>query len=359
MAKSLQEILGYIPLTGHIKKTTSGIPNPLPAEFFKVTKRVLGDKGRYTVTTGERRVSRINRYGSASRRREMRPVGERDIRLLHTFENQPIDPTTMRLLRSLTAYEQTGGEQEVQRQVGEFKALFANLRIATTMQVLARGKLYYDANGNLLPTSSGAVETHDFQIDANNQNQLNGLVDFSWALPNTNIPGHLNTLKLRSAQDTGYEVTQCLYGRNIVKYMTQNDFVIDYLSRNPTWSSKFLDSNVVPDGLFGYKWIPMFSTFYEDNNGTNQEIWDADLAVFAPPVDEGWWDFMEGSFPVPRSINIVPGGGASLNRFDDVFGMFAYGLDSHDPPGTTTYCGDTFVPALKNQKAVYQATVAF
>src|SRR5262245_50707776 len=129
MAKPLNQILGYIPLTKAIQETTSGIPDPLPQEFSLSHQKCIGNKTRYVQYTGERRVARITKYGSPAKRRELRPVSERDIRLLHTFEDQQFDPLTIKYLRDANSYNLDMGLQEVKRQVREFTQLFVNLRI--------------------------------------------------------------------------------------------------------------------------------------------------------------------------------------------------------------------------------------
>ena len=352
--------MGYTALTGLIQATTSGIPNPLPEKFMSTTRDVIGDAGRYTRVTGQRRTARLGKYGASALRRELKDVGSVDVKLMHTFEEQPIPPLVMQALRNYENYEvQKMGMQEVARQVKEFTQLFVNLRIATIMQVLANGILYFDGSGNLLPSSSGAVETISFQMNANNQNQLNGIIAASWATASTNIPLHLRNLKKRAAQLTGYELKYAFYGVNLPTYFTTNDYVLDYLSRNPTWSNKYLESEhgEIPDGLFGLTWIPVYNSFFEDSTGTNQEIVGVDKVIFTPDVSSDWWEVMQGSYLVPTSINITTDAGAAMNSLKQVYGMFGYGLAGHNPVTVNTFYGDTFLPVIRNPDVVFQADV--
>jgi len=356
---NLQQILGYLPLTGVIQATMSGVPNPLPPAFMKGTQQVIGDAGRYTRFTGERRVASLVRYGASARSTNQRDVGIVDVKLLHSYEKQPVSPVALQSIRNFDDWnQQRRGIQELSRQIKEFGKKMANLRIATTQLVLANGILYFDGYGNLLPSSAGAVDTLTFNMNANNQTHLNGIITAIWSLPNTNIPLQLVNLEIRAAQLTGYPLKEALYGQNIPTYFTNNDFVIDYLARQPNMSVDWLkNAGQIPAGLFGYRWTPVYTGFWEDANGTNQAIWNADRVTFTPEVNDDWWEVLEGSFPVPTSVDIVGDALAAMQNTKDVYGPFAYGQVTHDPPGICTWMGDTFLPVIKNPDTLYQATV--
>ena len=357
MAKSIQQVLGYVPLSKAIQQTTSGIPQPFPPAFMKSNDKTLGNKGSYVQYTGERRVARINKYGAPPKKADLRPVAEKDIRLIASSEEQSMDPNVFRLLRSADSYEFDRGLQEVKRQVSEFATKFQNLRTAAVAHVLRRGQLDYDSDGNLLPNSSGSAETHSFQMNANNQNQLNGIITASWALASTDIPLQLRNLKKRAARLTGYPLKYALYGENIPSYLTQNDYVLDYLSRNDRMRNAWLENAEIPDGLFGFTWVPVYEAFYEDSSGTNQDLWAGDAIVFTPEVNDQWWDVMEGSTPVPTTINVVSDADAAMRSFKDAYGMYGYGYVELKPVSVTGVYGDCFVPCLKNPDVIYSADV--
>lgn len=357
MSKSLAQVLGYVTLTGSIQATTRGLPNPFPAGYMRGDKgkKVVGNKGKYTRYTGQRKTARLNKYGSPAKRQTLMPVGEVDVKLFHVFEELSIDPLVMKQLRSKDSYEQDRGMEEVGRQLAEYAALFSNLEIAMLAQLLKNGVHYWDAEGNLLPSSSGAVETFSYQMSANNQNQLNGLITASWALNNTDIPLQLRNLKKRSARLTGMPVRKVLYGENIPTYLAQNDFVHEFLIRNPTQNADFLQSGEI-GSLFGLEWIPVYEAFYEDADGTNRDLWDADMCVFTPEPDTSWLEWLEGSYELPKSIDIVPSE-TVMGNFETTYGKFAYAKCGHNPPTATVYTGDTALPVLKVPDAIFQADV--
>ena len=355
-AKTLEQILGYVYLTGVIQKVKTGIPDNLPPAFQSVMKRVVGDAGRYVQVSGTRATARRTEYGSPSVQRALKGIESKDVKLLFSSEHIVLDPRLLQTLRRYDSYEmQSMGEEEVARQLAEFRALFDNLSLAMKYSMLSVGAIYFDGDGNLLPTSSGAVATISYQMNANNQNQLNGIITASWALANTDIPLQLRNLKLRAAELTGYPLKYAFYGVNIPSYLTQNNYVLDYLSRSPTMREKWLETAEIPDGLFGYTWVPVYTSFYEDQNGTNQTFFDGDKVVFSPEIDSSVYERMEGTYPVPSSLNIAGNPAAALSNFKEISGMHAYGIPMADPPTAKIVTGMVELPIWKNADTLFQA----
>jgi len=199
-AKSLQQIIGQVPLTEALKTVASGVPNPFPNEFFTVdaNNRVLGDRASYIRISGERRTSKLAKYGSPSRRRTLRDLGDANVRMFHTFEEFQIDPMVLQQLRSFEKYQQDKGMDWLRYQVDEAAVRGQNTRIIATASTLGLGSIYWDSNGNLLPTSSGAAETYSFGIPATHKNQCNGNIAASWALATSDILGDIRSMKCRS-----------------------------------------------------------------------------------------------------------------------------------------------------------------
>jgi hypothetical protein len=356
--KTLSQLLGYVSLTGVITEVKTGIPDNLPPAFHRVGQRVIGDSGRYTVVRGTRKVARQAMYGSPARNRELRGLKVKDVKLIHSFESITINPLHLQALRNYDNYDvQALGVQELDRQTAEFRALFDNHRLAAVYSMLSLGHIYYDNEGNLLPSSSGAAIDVDFELSANNQNQLNGIITASWALANTNIPAQIIALRQRAAQLTGYPLKYAFYGANVPTYLTQNSYVLDYLSRNPVMGAKFLETAEIPDGLFGLTWVPVYTAFYEDDSGTNRSFFSADTVVFTPDINADVYDLIEGSYLVPSSFDAAADMAAALSRLKMVYGKFGYAVPSHNPPTATMYMGDTVLPVWKVPDSVYVADV--
>jgi hypothetical protein len=358
MSKTLEQILGYVYLTGVIQRIQSGIPDVLPSAFNTVKKQILGNQGRYTQTFGTRKTSRRVEYGAPAVAQALLGIESKDVKLLHTLEMITMDPLLLQMLRSYDSYDlQKMGIDELNRQQLEFKQRFDNLRLSTVYSMLSNGAIYFDRLGNLLPTSSGAYVTVDYGINANNKNQLNGIISASWANANTDIPSQLRALKLRAAQLTGYPLKYAFYGKNIPSYLTQNNYVLDYLARNPPVAQKFLDQAELPDNLFGYTWVPVYTAFFEDADGTNQTFFGDDKVVFCPEVNTVTYELMEGSYQVPSSFNATQNMASALGSMKTVHGQFSYGVPVHNPPTVQMFFGDTFLPIWKIPDALFTADV--
>ena len=346
----------------------SGVPNPLPPEFMAVAdgNRVLGDQAKYIRISGERRTAKRSKYGAPAIRRSLRDIGDARVRCLYNFESFSIEMTMLMKLMAFERYAQDEGMDWVRYQIEEAARRQQNTRIITTLSALANGAIYWDGDGNLLPNSSGANTdfTVDFAIPATHKNQCNGNIPASWALVNTDIPDAINRLQLFSLDETGMEFTACLYGKNVSKYIRQNSFCQTFLSRNETWNGKLTKTNEIPDGLFGLQWKPMWKSLYEtDDNGTVANMWPDDLAVFVPNVDQPekmtWWAMFEGSIPVPKTIDVQRDPLAAIRGAEIVYGMGSYSAVSLAPLAAEVYHFDVFLPAIRNEKAIFLATVAF
>jgi hypothetical protein len=372
VAKALQDILGWVALTKAVNAVKDGVPNPLPPYLFEVRSesKVVGDSVKFNRTYGQRQTARRAEYGAASRRRAMAREELVEVKLIHFFEDQPIPPLVMQQLRDYDSYDnQQKGMRVVASNVKKFGTLFANTRIVAVTTSLSRGAIYFDADGNLLPDSTGAAFTFSQQIPSDNvgtvkdeagANIFGASGGGSWANAATDIPLQIRRLIAAAAATHGYEPRVALYGRNIPSYFATNNYVKEYLSRNPEFRTAYVRDNTVPAGLFGIdEWVPAWKASYEKYDGTKVPLWGADTVTFLPGREDlgEWWEFFEGSYLVPRTLNIVADAAAAIGNMEQVFGAFGYGALTHNPPSVATYMGDTFFPAVKNGNVVYIANV--
>lgn len=360
MANNIRDLLGYVSLTGMINAQTPGLPDVLPPSFMNIKKSVIGDQGRYTQVTGSRRTARITQRGSPARRTALRNVATRDVKLINSFVELDFDPIVFEALRNYDNYNkmEMAGD-EVARQAMNFRLESTNLRKTVIMQALANGIVYIDEDDNLLPSSSGALYSISFGMSANNQNQLNGIITAGWDSFSTNIPNQIEALKQRALQLTGYPIRYAFYGRNVPTYLTANNYVEPYLSRNVPMASPFLKNTEIPDGLMGLTWVPAYEFFFEDSTGTNNVVVGNDDVIFTPEPSQDWWEILEGSNWIPSSLGTVHSDGvAAMGSLREVNGMYAYGVVTDNPVGVAMRAGDTFMPVIKVPNAVFQGVVA-
>lgn len=358
MATTIRDLLGLVPLTKLVERVKSGIPDNLPAAFHRVNRKVVGNACRYTQVRGTRQTARFSMYGAAASLVEQGDIEEKDVKLLHAYSKIKMDPLIMQCLRNYTDYTlMERGKDEITRQSERHKRRHDNLRLASMYMMLGSGVIYYDGEGNLLPTSSGAKVTVDFAIPANNQGQLNGLISASWANANTDIPLQLRNLRFQAAKDTGYELKHAFYGLNVPSYLTQNNYVLDYLARNPQMARPYLDKGEIPDGLFGFSWTPIYTSFWEDSSNTNQSFFGADTVVFTPEIASDVYELVEGTYDVPTTYNPVADLIAANNSFQQMYGLCSWAQATADPPAIWQFAADTWCPLWLIPASVYQADV--
>lgn len=362
--KTIQQILSAANMLGTINAIKGGVVNPFDPAFLTTIRGITGDYGTYTKIEGTRETARLVQYGSPSVRRNLRGLSEVPVKLAHSFEHQFHDPT---VLQNLMNYEnptvQALGMQEIGRQTSEFKSLFMNLRISSLASMLALGAVYFDADGNLLPSATGAALTVDFQVPAGNQDQLNwdgngNIIAASWATAGTDIIGHVETLKIAAKRLTGYPLTTAYYGENILGYLVANTVIQALGVGNPGIANSLLQLTI-PDGFLGLKWRPASDHCFVDQDGTRQTIFPADQVTFTPDVDRSWYEMLEGTYPVPTNLGAVTadaldsaGSGIRLAR-----GLFNYAHVMSDPVTIKHLAGDTMLPVLKVPAAIFQADV--
>jgi hypothetical protein len=361
MAKSVRDLLGWTSLCGIIKATTDGIPFVLPEGFRKSVGKTIGDTGRYTETRGTRTVARLNQYGAGSKQTAKKQIAIRDVKLLHSLESIQLDPLVLQALRNYDNYDlQDRGKDEVIRQVDGFKTRFDNLRTATSTLALAKGHIWTDSDGNVLPSSSGAVNDFSYNIPAANVGTIATVtgVPGDMADPATNIPKQFRALKQLAIQTSGYRLGCCLYGRNIPEMITDNTYIKDYAAREPVRREAYLkEGDLTPEyTIEGIKFYPGYEAFFEDKNGVNQKIVDDNALIFFPDPNPDWWDILEGTYEVPTTMNPFADGIAAREALKQVYGKFSYAMYGYDPVGINMYSGDTFFPCIKVPAAVFQLT---
>lgn len=359
MGYAIQDVIGYVPLMRTIREQVNGLPKVLPDGFYNVTDTTTGNIASYTKIPGERTLSKRVEYGAPSIRRDQNDIASQPVTLVHTFEHITFSPSVLMNLRAYDDYRrQDMGRQEIARQTLMESTRIQNLRTAAITLALSKGQLWFDKDGNVLPSSSGATLTVNFNVPSGNQNQLDvfgtgAIINASWATATTDIPGHIRKIKKAAIKLTGYPLRYAFYGEDVPGYMTTNNFVKDYLARNPTRQDAFLASADLPDGLFGLTWVPVYTSFWIDSSAAFQDSFQSDNVIFTPEPSPDWWGMIEGTYPVPTTLNVAGEGAAAADNVKEVQGMFGYGQVISDPVGIKCMYGDNFLPVIKNGKAVF------
>jgi hypothetical protein len=360
VAKTLKQLLGYAYLTDVVQAIKTGIPKFYPDEFDASFTPVFADAVRHIRVGGTRKVAKQSIYGAPARRVVLSGLSDQDIKLVHLNEEISLPIQDFMSLREHANYNvQQLGIQEITRQAQQFRARFDNHRIAATTSVLANGKIWYDSDGDLLPTSSGASVTIDFSVPANNLNQLNGIIGVSWATASAEIITDINQIHDVALQTSGYSLENGwgLYGINIPSYLASNTQAKEFLARNPGYNQRFIDTGEIPNGFMRLNWKRMSGAFYNDDDDTKQTMWGVDQITFTPPVSKAWWDPVEGSYPLPTTYGVMSSLEGAAESFDFRYGIASYAYPVWTPPTANIVYVDTVLPWLKVPAAVFIADV--
>lgn len=354
---SLSDVLNWRNISASIQNVISGVPNNLPPAFMSLKENVLGDRTTYVSFFGQRATARRAEYGAPSRARTLRPIGEKSVTLCHFAEHIKIrQELLLRLRNPNDLVAQTMAQAEIARQGADFRTLFDNTRVAAIASGLANGKIWFDVGGNVLPNATGATVTIDYGVSANNQNQLNGIIDAGWNVATTNIIQHIENLRIRMRQTTGRQLKYALYGSNIANYLFTNNTLKAYWQYNPAMYQSFAGApETVPNGFAGLTWIRVGDMFFEDANGTIQPLFGVDNVTFMPEVDSNFYTLFEGSVLVPKSYGISANSESALNNFEVLYGMGGYAVPEIDPVGIKETYLDTFLPHFKVPADLYIA----
>jgi hypothetical protein len=353
MATTLKDFLGYQPLTKMVTKVRAGIPKVLPDKFFNVGQRVTGNRfGRVAFEGTRQTVPNLPYLGNA---KQINKQGyeTQDFQMLTPKASMNFTDEFLDIYRKFAEYApQDNRFLEIMRmQTKQMTVRFENTRVQSVQSLLANaGKIYLDANGNILPTSSGASLTIDMGVPPANVGNVGSLIT-TWASASTDIVSQILNLKSYALQQTNYPLKYAFYGKNVANYVSANTTFLNYLARNPAKNQSFLNTGTIPDGLFDLEWIAVQDAYFVDSGGTIRETFPADQVTFCPELSDDIWTMYEGSTPVVGSFEPQSNAETALRSMVDRPGMVSYAVANHEPLSITQYMVDCFLPVIQTPKS--------
>lgn len=362
MALSPASLLSYVALTKSVEEIKTGIPDVLPAPFWDIKEQVPGDAAEYVVYKGSRRTARQTPAGAPPRTADKQDIGTQKIKLISSETEMPFVDELLNVFRQWERYEpqQKWAMDQVAYYAKQHRQEQDNLRMAVVTGVLANGITWFDSNGNLLPTSSGATLTIDQGIPTStNTGTCNSIFNASWATTTTDIVSQVNNLKAAALKISGYPLRKAFYGANVAGYIASNATCQAFLSRN-NWSPTAFNNQIamtgqIPNGFLDLEWYPVQNAFFEDSSAVNQTIFPADQITFTPDINAATYCLFEGSRLIPSSYGPMPSGEAALASLVEVYGIYRYATVSMKPVAIYDVIGDTFLPRLRTPKAFFLA----
>lgn len=353
MALPIESVLGIDQLTGLVADPMGGVPTPtMPAGFLTTTRQVPQRTSYYQRVTHLRSTAQLTDPDAPSKPSKQGNAGKIPVTLAHYREFDLHGPELMmQLLSPGSDMIQQMGVREIGRKTMNLNRRFDNARIATISSAILTGHIYFDGQGNLLPSSSGSVTDVDFNVPTNNTNNKN---IGGWDTTSTDIAGQIADERRRLNQLTGLRYNHVVYGTNIPNYLGLNDSFKEYIKGSPALSQAFA-ANQIPQNFVaaGLTWWDCTDKWYEDADGTIQNWVPDDGIVLLPDPTDDWYEIQEGPYIIPEDLGSVYGGAESaVSGFAMVSGRFSYAMKSTDPPGIKQIVGDTFLPVIKVPGAI-------
>jgi len=178
----------------------------------------------------------------------------------------------------------------------------------------------------------------------------------NWKAATPNILGQLKAVKKAGRKLTGHPITHAFYGVNIPGYIAA-DPVLQSIIRGSQRVAEEAITAEIPSSVGNLKWFPIDQAFFVDQTGVAKDWAGDDVIVFTPDPSTDWWEVIEGTYPVPRSIQLANDLGAVLGNLQQVAGPFSYAQVTTNPVSLQHFAGDTFLPIIKNPAAVFIAKV--
>ncbi len=364
MGTTIHEVLAASTLLGVTDKIVGGLPNyHLPPGMLPTSGRpVQGNVGYIVRGNGANahKAAKQAMRGSKSRPRTVSGLEQKPEVLIHSAENVSLK---LDVLQGLMSDENTTAGQfarsEVARVQRESATLSRNLRVAAVTSMLGVGHIYFNSDGELLPSSSGAVIDVDYSIPANNQNQLNGIIDVKWDTATAKIHKHVELIHEAALQTCGRPIKYAIYGANVKSYLLANNYTKDQITRNQR-VNEGMTGAVTGFDLFDIRWIPAYGAFFKDSSDAYQKLIANDKVVFLPEPDPSWFEMQEGFEMIPTAGFGTGGDLLSLLQSSTPRqGIFQYAYGNVDPMSATLVYGDNFLPALHVPESVFIADVDF
>ncbi len=374
--QAVEEILASRNLIGRVTDVVNGVPDDvIPTGFTTATRTTEGNRGEYLRTKGTRQAATINRYGAPAKHAVKAGIGSTPVTLLHAFEDISHDPNVLQLLISEDGnglMRQQMAKDTINRQLDVFGTRFRNLRMSAIYSALATGGIAFDEDGNLLPPGADAGNgfSINFGVPSDHAGTAGGILT-NWLTAGVDIIGQIKKIKKKGRKDTGFPLRYAFYGEDVAGILLNTD-QFKTMARGSSKLAEEFATSEIPSSFGGLEWIPVEQAFFDDQNGVSHDWFGTKDIVFTPDpaatvragttgeeeiIASGWWEVIEGTFAVPRSIQLAADLSAVLGNIQMVAGPFSYAQITTNPVTLQHFAGDTMLPILKNGAAIFTLTV--
>jgi len=366
----MEDILNPLFLSESYQKVAKlSVSNPM-LDYYSKPQNYDGDEVEMVVFDDDRETAPINAKGAPARTLDARGATKKKFVPVHAFNEIAIPQASVEYLRNAENPNiQDRGIQELQRQFELFGRRHRALRAVTLAKTFS-GVVYFDADGKVLETSSGAQVTIDHSLGATHKSQLahasnssTDIIGTKWTNVAASILTDLEQIREAAEYDKvatpkhvwmhtvlkPYILTNTEI-KTFVQY--QNPQALDYLN---TYAGKS-DTLVIGDWTFHF----MNHTYIGADGSTIRPLIPKTVAIITPDVNDGsWFRQYECGETVPTMEGIVSSVQEYLASTTKVFGDFAYLKVIDNPLKVAMRMGTNFFYGFPDSNAIWYPTVDF
>lgn len=368
----LETILDYRTLTEtYSDYARQGSPNPF-FDFYTAgqVKPFPTDTVEFIKLSQVKDPAPTNLRGNPARMLQPTGKGKRRLTMLNMFNAMQLSMDSMQMLRKPDQWVlQSKGREEIEQQFEDFSTRQRITKQVYLAKSLQSTNIYFDANGDILESSSGAAITVPTGIATSHLDGISkttfgtgsgDVFAVSWSDPAAKILDDLDEMN-EIGERLGIEPLRHVWmARQNKVYIRNNDQILDMYATAGGNQSR-LDNDLKGDMFEVNNYVFHFYGGTYTNTSGNAELFidDGRVIITPDPGVNNWYVQGEGMQYVCNTLQPAQTLEQLLASFDEKYGDFAYLMPSTNPPSLTLYMGTNWLWGLRNPDSVFAPTAFF
>jgi len=362
----MQDVLNPQFLSAAYTKVASAtVENPM-LDFYSKPQQYDGDTIEMVVYAGEREAAPVNSKGAAARTLDMRAANKQYFTPIHAYNEVTVPMASVEYLRNEDSPQiQDRGMQELRRQMELFGRRHRMLRSAALAKALVDGIIYFDKDGGILESSSGAYYTVDLQVGATHKSKLahasnsgSDIIGTSWDSAGASILTDLEQITEAAEYDMVPPPRHVWLHTTAKSWIRANTELKSFLVLNSDRAENslqsFNDTLIVGDYTFHF----YAGTYVGADGSTVRPLIPKTQAIITPDLGE-WFRHYETGETVPTGEGVASTFEEAMSKTQKVFGDFAYLRVDDNPVKVTMRMGMNFLYAFADPNAVWMPLVKY
>lgn len=299
--------------------------------------------------------------------RVLSPTGKEkaSLTMLNSFNVISLGMDVMQMLREPDQHIlQQRGRTEIAQQFEDFATKHRVLKQVYMAKTFQGGAVYFDGEGEILESSSGAAITVSTGIPAINIGALDkadfgtgsgDIIAAAWDVAGTKILTQLEDLSEAAEYQNTEPPRHIWLHRSNKKWLRENTEILAFYNAGQERLDKDLMADTFEIGNFVFHF---YGGTYTGSDGTTQPFIPKTKAIITPEVG-GWLAQGVGLQLIPTTLDIQSSIQDVVSGWQDHWGEFAYALADHNPASINMYMGFNWLFGFRNPSSVFVATVDF